>query len=201
MRFFGKPKKVLVILGHPDRDSLSGKLAGMYESGARAAGHSVERVNIGELQFDPILHKGYKVIQELEPDLKDLQEKIKWCEHLVLFYPNWWSTMPALLKGVFDRIWLPGFAFKFHRNADGVPTGRWDKLLKGRTAHVFIVTGTHPWALRFLFGDFSNEIRCAILKFSGFKTTVTSWGGTDHCPTWKIDHWSKKARVLGTQAR
>jgi NAD(P)H dehydrogenase (quinone) len=90
-----KKKKVFILLGQEDKETLCGMLADAYEQGAKAAGHEVRRANIGDLHFDPILHKGYKVIQELEPDLKRVQEDITWSEHFVLIYPTWWSMMPA----------------------------------------------------------------------------------------------------------
>src|SRR3990167_320914 len=76
-------KKIYILLGHPDKETLSGHFADIYEQEAKAAGHEVRRTNIGDLSFDPILHKGYKVIQELEPDLLKVQEDMRWAEHLV----------------------------------------------------------------------------------------------------------------------
>lgn len=155
-------KKVLVFLGNSDTDSMTSTLADSFEKGAKDAGFAVKRVNVSDLQFDPILHKGYKVIQELEPDLKKLQELFRWADHIAIFYPNWWGTMPAILKGVFDRMFLPGFAFRFPKDS-----WRWQKLLTGRSATVFITMNTHPWLARILFGDNSNEIKRNILKFAG----------------------------------
>ncbi len=165
------PKKILVLLGHPDSESLCRELSDGYADGARSRGDEVRRVNLGDLQFDPILHKGYKVIQELEPDLKKLQEDIRWCEHSVIVYPSWWSTMPALLKGLFDRMWLPGFAYHF------LPSGwGWTRLLKGRTATVFVTSDSSPFMARFIFGDNVNEIKDGILWFAGFKTKIKKCG-------------------------
>ena len=156
-------KKIFILLGHPDKDTKCGSFADSYEKGASAAGNEVRRIDIGDLKFDPILHKGYKVIQDLELDLKIVQENIKWCEHFVIFYPSWWSTMPALLKGMFDRMWLPCFAFNFNKNGFG-----WTKHLKGRSALVVVTSDSHPIIARLLMGDSTNEIKRGILKFAGF---------------------------------
>lgn len=186
-------KKVLVFLGHPDKGSYSGHLADTYEQAAREAGHEVERLSIGDLQFDPILHMGYKQIQELEPDLKMVQEKINWADHVVFVYPNWWVTMPAVFKGMFDRMWLPGFAFNFDKQ-----TKKLIQRLKGKTSRVIIVAGTHsPFKTWWKFGDFTNEISHGILGFAGIKATVSAFGPADRVQPNVLDKWSKEVAKLG----
>lgn len=189
-------KKILILLGHPDADSFSGTVAEQYHKGAEANGHEVRRVNLGELQFDPILHKGYKEIQALEPDLLALQDAFRWADHIVIVYPNWWVTMPALLKGLFDRMWLPGFAFNFNKE-----TKKIEQHLKGKTGRVIIVSGTHsPFQTWWRFGDYTNEIQFGILEFAGIKTKVKAYG-----PCEKVDHtcrekWLKEIEKMGQQA-
>ena len=60
--------KALILFGHGERDSFNGKLADSYERGYRAGGGQVERVDLIDLRFDPILRKGYREPQPLEPD-------------------------------------------------------------------------------------------------------------------------------------
>jgi putative NADPH-quinone reductase len=189
-------KKVLVLCGHPDKDSFSGIVADHYQVGAQDAGHIVERVNIGELQFDPILHKGYKEIQALEPDLHALQDKFRNADHIVIVYPNWWCTMPAILKGLFDRFWLPGFAFNFNKE-----TKRIDQHLKGKTARVVILSGSHsPFKMWWQFGDYTNEIQYGILEFAGIRTNVSSFGPCERVNDEVRAKWLKEVENLGKKA-
>ncbi len=184
-------------MGNPDSDSRTGHLADAYELGALQAGHEVKRQNIGEMHFDPILHKGYKVIQELEPDLKKFQEDIRWADHLVFLYPNWWSTMPALLKGLIDRAWLPGFAFRFHKT-----DAWWDSLLKGKSGRIIILANTHPWVNWFFFGEFTNELARATLAFSGVRPiSVKVFTPSEKVSPAKWKQWVDTVQQMGKSAR
>ncbi len=194
-------KKILVLLGHPNKETLGGALADAYEAGARFAGHEVRRKNVGDLEFDPMLHKGYKVIQELEPDLKTLQEDIRWAEHVVILYPLWWSSMPALLKGMFDRMWLPAFAFRFIKSPSGKGTLGWNRLLKGRTARVVVTLKNQPWVERFMFGNYTSEIVNAILRFSGFSVRLTEIGSAEGMSERRYVSLLRKVERLGRKAR
>lgn len=188
--------KILVLVGHPDSVSLNVELANAYAEGAKEKGHEVKRVNLGDLNFDPILHQGYKVIQELEPDLKQLQEDIKWCDHFVIIYPSWWSTMPAILKGLFDRIWIPSFAYSFKK--EGIGKGYlWTKLLKGRSARVFITSDIRPIIGRIMFGDNTNEIGRAILGFAGFLVNIKKIGPLKNISDKGKESWIRKMKKWG----
>jgi NAD(P)H dehydrogenase (quinone) len=188
--------KIFILLGNPDKETLSGQIATQYESEATQAGHEVRRVNIGDLSFDPILHKGYKEIQELEPDLKLVQENIRWCDHLVFVYPVWWSATPALVKGMFDRMWLPGFAFRFWKNGLG-----WDKLLTGKTARVIALSKMHPFAIKFMFGDFTNEVSRATFGFAGLKVSRTEIGNSEKLTDMEKASLMKKVSSLARKGR
>lgn len=188
-------RKIFILLGHSHRGGFTAELASVYESAAREAGHEVRRLNIDELQFDPILHKGYSEIQPLEPDLIRVQENIRWADHIVILYPNWWTSMPAILKGMFDRMWLPGFAFKFDHATHEV-----EGLLQGKTARVIVVDGAHsPFMTRLKYGDYTNEISRGILGFSGIKTHVTTMGPCEHTDPSRHSAWIEDVRALGTK--
>ncbi|MBU4536423.1 NAD(P)H-dependent oxidoreductase [Patescibacteria group bacterium] len=148
--------KILIILGHPLEDSFCGALAQSYLDGTKKNSKEIKTIYLGALDFDPVLRNGYKKIQELEPDLIEAQEKIKWAEHIVLIYPTWWANYPALVKGFFDRILLPSFGFKFEKNTDLLPK----KLLKGRTVQLIITMDGPPLLYRIFLGNksvfFSN---------------------------------------------
>ena len=186
-------KKILVILGHPDKDSFNGELARSYAKGAVSVGHEVKMLELGEIKFDPILHKGYKTIQPLEDDLLKAQEDIKWADHLVVVFPDWWGSFPAILKGFVDRIFLPGFAYKY----TGI--GLWKKLLKPKTARIITtMDGPSFFYVFILFSAGIRIIKKGVLEFSGVSPVKTNiFSNLKKSPTKRIQNILQKVEKLG----
>jgi putative NADPH-quinone reductase len=157
--------KIYIILGHPNKDSFNGSIFEAYKNSALNNGHEVRTQELGEIKFDPILWQGYKENQSLEPDLLIAQENIKWCDKLVIVYPIWWGSMPALLKGFFDRTLLPSFAFKYHTKGP-----YWDKFLKGRSADIITTSDAPNFYIWLMYRNSDlNSVKRATLKFCGIK--------------------------------
>ncbi len=191
------PKRILIIQGHPANRSFCEALAREYQAGARQSGHVVNMLTIRDLHFDPILHEGYKVIQPLEQDLVMAQDEIRSADHIVMVFPTWWGGMPALLKGFIDRVFLPGFAFKYR---PGSPW--WDKYLTKKSAHVITTMDTPPWYFRIFYRDAGiNQMKRTILQYCGVgPVKITRIGRVKDTPdAWK-QAWLSKARDFGRNA-
>lgn len=121
--------KALIVTAHPQRDSFTQALAQRFADGVMASGHETEIADLYEEGFNPVVS-----LQELEvwqqgnlsPEIRAWQERIRSNDGLVLAYPVWWSTPPAILSGWLQRVLTQGFAFQ-HVN------GRTEGRLKLRT--------------------------------------------------------------------
>ena len=184
---------ILVIDAHPNADSLCSALARRYVEGARQAGADVQVLTLRELRFDPVLHKGYQGDQPLEPDLQRAQAMILDCEHLCLVTPLWWGSVPALLKGFFDRTLQRGWAFRYLDS--GNPLG----LLAGRSARVLLTTDSPGWYLRWLQGDPTvKQLVRSTLRFCGFQPVrVTRFGPVHNSQPADRARWLEQAAALG----
>ena len=189
-------KKIVIINGHPNRDSFNFALAAAYKNGALNSGAEVREINIAGLSFNPNLNAGYKKRTELEPDLLEAWEKIQWAEHLVWVHPVWWGGLPAITKGFIDRLFLPGFAFQYRENSVW-----WDKLLKGRTAHIITTLDQPGWYYRLMFGKPSvNQLKKSTLEFCGVKPVKVSYFGPVKSSTEATrKKWLEQAENSGRQ--
>ena len=104
----------------------------------------VERFDLAALQFDPILRHGYRAEQPLEPDLVRVRAAIERADHLAWVFPTYWASPPTVVRGLVDRLLLPGWAFRFDGHA--LPTG----LLRGRSARVITTMDSPAWWYRLM---------------------------------------------------
>ncbi len=163
-------KNIVVLNAHPSGFSFCHVLANKYIEVAKASGFNIESIVLRDMQYDMNLKHGYVKRMELEPDLVDAWNKILASDHMVIIYPTWWGTMPANLKGFFDRLFLPGMAFKYRENSVW-----WDKLLAGKTAHIITTMDTPAWYYRIVYSHAGIKLlKNNILSFCGIRTKKVS---------------------------
>lgn len=191
-------KKILIIDGHPDPESYCNALASAYEKGAKSGGHDVQTIRIRDLEFTPNLEFGYRKRTELEPDLLQAQEQLKWADHLVWVYPVWWGSVPAIMKGFLDRVLLPGFAFKKREGSVW-----WDKELTGRTGRLISTMDQPNWYYRLINGRPSHiMMKRMTLQFIGIKKVgITPVAPIRLSKESFRTNWLKKIEALGKQGK
>lgn len=186
--------KILIVNGHPDKESFNHALQQAYKKGALAAGHTVEEITLSEMSFSPNLQYGYRKRTDLEPDLLEAWRKLQWAEHTVWIYPTWWGGMPAIMKGFFDRLFLPGFAFDYQEKSS-YPK----QLLKGKTSEIITTMDTPVWYYKYFMGNTGVKmLKSAILEFCGIKNKRATYLSIIKTSTEEQrDKWLLKVQQLG----
>jgi NAD(P)H dehydrogenase (quinone) len=187
-------KKILIINGHPNPKSFNFAIAQSYFKGAVESGAEVNTITVGELQFNPNLKSGYQERTELEPDLIASWKKIQDADHLVWIHPVWWGGLPAITKGFIDRLFLPGMAFQYRENSVW-----WDKLLKGKTAHIITTLDQPGWYYRLFYARPSvNQLKKCTLQFCGVSPVkVTYIGIVKTADASQREKWLNKIHTFG----
>lgn len=187
-------KRILIIVGHPDKESYNFALAESYEKGAEKSGAEIRKIAISDLDFNPNLEFGYRKRTELEPDLLASQESLKWADHIVWVYPVWWGSVPGIMKGFLDRVLLPGFAFKKREGSLW-----WDKFFTGKTSRIICTMDQPPWYYKLFYGSPSHKaMKKLTMNFIGVKSVkITSIGPIRLSKNEFRDKWLKKVEKLG----
>lgn len=182
--------RILVIDAHPRADSFCRGIVSSIANGASAAMHEVRWLALRELSFDL-----NQTDQELEPCLEHSQRELLWAEHLMIVYPVWWGTMPALLKGWLDRVLLPGFAFAERED------GGWEGLLGGRSATLIATMDTPRWIFGGMLHSCSiRALRDATLRFCGISPVRVLIFSPIRTSTPELrQRWLDQARQAGYQ--
>lgn len=188
-------RRILILLGHPDPapGHFDGALADAYQRGAEAAGHRVERINLGALDVPVLRSKQAFEAEAPPPAIAAAQAAIARAEHLVIVYPLWLGTTPGLLKLFLEQALRPGFAFDYR--AKGLPK----KRLSGRSARIVVTMGMPALAYRLFYGAHSlKSLKRNILGFVGIKPTrSTLIGGVEAIGDAGRARWLAKLEALG----
>ena len=180
----------LIIDGHPDARSLTAELARRY-----AAGHGNARVlALRDLDFDPHLRFGYRERMLLEPDLSDAKRALHEADTVVVATPLWWGSVPAVLKGFFDRALLPQQEYRYTRL--GLPEG----LLTARRGRLLLLADTPWYAAPFTGLPAQTQVARNTLRLCGIRSVRTHrmLGVKDAGPE-RISAWLDRAERLGSR--
>lgn len=192
--FFFNMKHILVLWANTKdpQKSFSYTLASHYAQKAKEKGAQVELISLRDMPFEPNAPLNGGEDDASLAQVRKLQEAIKKCDHIAIFYPTWWYSMPAMLKGFLDRVLEPGFAFQFHGKL--LP----EKLLKGRSCRS-IATADGPWFYYTIIGHPGNKIIRLSLGLCGIKSKGTRvFASVRHASDKQKQAW---IRTLETWAR
>ena len=150
--------RILVVLAHPVAESFSHAICRHLVAGLRRAGHEVRELDLHARGFDPVLdaagRRDYHTPGVNEAAVADQLAEIRWAEGLIFVYPTWWYSLPAMLKGWIDRVWVPFATFD-------LPEGL--QPVKGRMQNIRLIGGVSTygspwWWIRFAVGDPGRRI-------------------------------------------
>lgn len=188
-------KTVCILQGHPDGANrhLCHAIAQAYADGAKMAGAKVRKIDISAAEF-PLLRNPEEFLADPPEDIRACQNLILDSDHLVIIYPLWLGTMPALVKGFFEQLCRHEFAIA--NNAKG----GWPKqMLKGKSARVIVTMGMPATAYRLFFGaDGVRGFESGILGMAGIKPIgETLIGGVGAMTRDRVEATLARIRRLG----
>lgn len=113
--------RVLYLYAHPLPESFHAAIRDAAREGLAQAGHAVDLCDLYAEGFNPVLsaeeRRGYHTEPDNQRPVADYVRRVQQAEALVLSFPTWSYGLPAMLKGFFDRVFIPGVSFTL---TDGV---------------------------------------------------------------------------------
>ncbi|MFL9911227.1 NAD(P)H-dependent oxidoreductase [Paraburkholderia sp. RL17-337-BIB-A] len=185
--------KVLLVYAHPESRSLNGSLRDFTVAQLEAAGHDVQVSDLHAMKWKAVLdaddssdrgddapfNASLASKRAFEhgtqsPDIAAEQEKLRWADALVLQFPLWWFSMPAILKGWVDRVYAYGFAYGVGEHSDTRWGNRYGEgTMAGKRAMLIVTTGgwESHYSARGINGPIDDvlfPIQHGILHYPGF---------------------------------
>ncbi|BAK84758.1 NAD(P)H-dependent oxidoreductase [Komagataeibacter medellinensis] len=184
---------ILIVFAHPERHSLNGTLLDTAVTELQSQGHEVKVSDLYSMHWKaavdrsdfPDLPAGERLkvasassrefaVNGLTEDVKAEQEKLRWADTVILQFPLWWFTMPAILKGWVDRVYACGFAYGVGEHSDRRWGDRYGEgMMAGKRAMLVVTAGGWPehYSERGINGQIDDllfPINHGILFYPGF---------------------------------
>lgn len=184
---------VLLVYAHPEPRSLNGALRDFTVQRLQQAGHAVQVSDLYAMQwkaaldasdsldgpagdrFDPSLDSKHAFANGRQSaDIAREQEKLQWADAVILQFPLWWFSMPALLKGWVERVYAYGFAYGVGEHSDSHWGDRYGEgRMAGKRAMLIVTTGgweSHygPRGINGPIDDVLFPIQHGVLHYPGF---------------------------------
>jgi len=192
-------KTIVIIDGHVDgaTEHYGHELVQAYATGARKAGHLVHVIEVARLEFPLLRNAADFETGSLPEAIRTAQESLQQADHILIVFPLWLGSMPAILKGFLEQLLRPSFAVT--HVTYGLPT----ESLSGKSAHVIVTIGL-PWLLdRWTYrANGLKSFERNILSFSGIKSVRATVIGMSGSPNLgRHLKWLKRMNLFGAAAR
>lgn len=148
--------RVLYVYCHPLEESFHAAIRREALAGLTEAGHKIDLADLYVDRFDPVMwqdeRRDYHDLSKNQTRVADYVARLRAAEALVVQFPVWSFGPPAMLKGWFDRLFMPGVAFDLTDPADVRP------MLTNLRRIAGITTYGRPWWNAFLVGNPPKKI-------------------------------------------
>ena len=159
--------KTLIVYYHPREGSFCSAIRDAVTTGLHNGGHEHKIIDLSKEGFDPVMREkdlkafvqagreGEDGLDGVDPFVLRYMKKLRWAEHIVMIFPIWWMTMPAMVKGFIDKVIFPGVVYKME-------DGKLVSLLTGLKQVTIITTMNTPSDVyRDVFG---NSLEGSLIK-------------------------------------
>jgi NAD(P)H dehydrogenase (quinone) len=188
---------VLVVICHPRRNSLTGVLADAFIEGLKESGHGVEIADLHAENFDPRMpvadEPDYgdpdKVYSEA---VRDEMARIERNDAIAMFFPVWWWSVPALLKGWIDRVWNFGWAYGWADTRAQIPLDKALMVALGGSSQEDFSSGEYDKLL-------DAQLRLGLMDYCGIDDARLELITDTLNENARFDLMIKRTRELGSQ--
>jgi NAD(P)H dehydrogenase (quinone) len=187
--------RIAIIVGHVRVNTFCEAIGEAYRRGAESGEHEAKLFVTPKLKFDPILHLGFESVQPLEPDLQDAHDTIMQADHLVLIFPLWIGTLPAIFKGFIERVLQPDLVESSKKE-------KFAKTLAGKSARIIMTMGMPGFIYLWYFGAYAlRMLKRNILGFLGVSPIrSTIYGSIESVSDDKRKSWLIEVEDMGREA-